>query len=90
MFWGGNMKDYIEERTIEVANYIIENKCTVRACAKYFNISKSTIQKDVSGLVPRAITDAVCGRFLYGSPNKKRFLYKSFFIAQNRTVKGFS
>ena len=41
------MKDYIEERTIEVANYIIENKCTVRAAAKHFNISKSTIHKDV-------------------------------------------
>jgi len=37
------MKDYIEERTIEVANYIIENKSTVRAAAKHFNISKSTI-----------------------------------------------
>ena len=42
------MKDYIEERTIEVANYIIENKCTVRAAATHFNISKSTIHKDVS------------------------------------------
>ena len=42
------MKDYIEERTIDVANYIIENKCTVRAAAKHFNISKSTIHKDVT------------------------------------------
>ena len=42
------MKDYIEERTIEVANYIIENKCTVRAAAKHFNISKSTIHKDIA------------------------------------------
>ncbi|MBR4891350.1 MAG: sporulation transcriptional regulator SpoIIID [Clostridia bacterium] len=42
------MKDYIEERTIEVANYIIENKCTVRAAAKHFNISKSTVHKDVA------------------------------------------
>jgi len=42
------MKDYIEERTIEVANYIIENKSTVRAAAKHFNISKSTVHKDIS------------------------------------------
>ena len=42
------MKDYIEERTIEVANYIIENKYTVRAAAKHFNISKSTIHKDIT------------------------------------------
>ena len=42
------MKDYIEERTIDVANYIIENKCTVRAAAKHFNISKSTVHKDIT------------------------------------------
>ena len=42
------MQNYIEERTIELANYIIENKCTVRACAKQFGISKSTVHKDVS------------------------------------------
>ena len=42
------MKEYIEERTINVANYIIENKCTVRTAAKHFNISKSTIHKDVT------------------------------------------
>ena len=48
MFWGRNMNDYIEERTIELANYIIENKCTVRAAAKHFNISKSTVHKDIT------------------------------------------
>lgn len=42
------MNDYIEERTIELANYIIENKTTVRATAKKFGISKSTVHKDVS------------------------------------------
>ena len=30
------MNEYIEERTIELANYIIENKATVRAAAKAF------------------------------------------------------
>ncbi|MBE7016302.1 MAG: sporulation transcriptional regulator SpoIIID [Ruminococcaceae bacterium] len=33
---------------MEVANYIIENKSTVRAAAKHFNISKSTIHKDIT------------------------------------------
>ena len=47
------MKDYIEERTIEVANYIIENKSTIRAAAKHFNISKSTIHKDVVERLPK-------------------------------------
>ena len=42
------MKDYIEERARELANYIIENKCTVRAAAKHFNISKSTVHKDIT------------------------------------------
>ena len=42
------MKNYIEERTIELANYIIENNTTVRATAKKFRVSKSTVHKDVS------------------------------------------
>ena len=41
------MKDYIEERAAELAYYIIENNCTVRAAAMHFNISKSTVHKDV-------------------------------------------
>lgn len=41
------MKDYIEERAAELAQYIIENNATVRSTAKIFNISKSTVHKDV-------------------------------------------
>ena len=41
------MKDYIEERAVEIANYIIENNATVRQTAKQFRISKSTVHKDV-------------------------------------------
>ena len=37
------MKDYIEERAIQIANYIIENNATVRQIAKEFGISKSTV-----------------------------------------------
>ena len=40
------MKDYIEERAVEIANYIIENSATVRQTAKRFRISKSTVHKD--------------------------------------------
>ena len=40
------MKDYIEERAIEIANYIIEEKATVRQTAKKFGVSKSTVHKD--------------------------------------------
>lgn len=42
------MKAYIEERAIEIANYIIENNATVRQTAKTFGISKSTVHKDVT------------------------------------------
>ena len=38
----------IEERACELANYIIENNTTVRAAAKRFGISKSTVHKDVT------------------------------------------
>ncbi len=38
----------IESRAKEFANYIIENKATVRATAKKFGISKSTVHKDVA------------------------------------------
>ena len=40
------MKDYIEERAVEIAYYIIEHKATVRQTAKEFGVSKSTIHKD--------------------------------------------
>ena len=42
------MKEYIEERAIEIANYIIEKKATVRQAAKKFGVSKSTIHKDIT------------------------------------------
>lgn len=42
------MKDYIEERAVEIANYIIESNATVRQTAKKFGVSKSTVHKDVT------------------------------------------
>ena len=38
----------MEERAIELGEYIIENKATVRGAAKKFGVSKSTVHKDVS------------------------------------------
>lgn len=40
------MKDYIEERAVAIANYIIDHNATVRQTAKRFGISKSTVHKD--------------------------------------------
>ena len=42
------MRDYIEERAIEIANYIIQEKATIRQTAKKFGVSKSTVHKDVT------------------------------------------
>ena len=42
------MKGIVEERAVELGEYIIENKTTVRAAAKKFGISKSTVHKDVA------------------------------------------
>lgn len=42
------MKGYIEERAVDIANYIVEKNATVRQTAKQFGISKSTVHKDVT------------------------------------------
>jgi len=42
------LKEYIEERAVDVANYIIESNATVRQTARRFGISKSTVHKDVT------------------------------------------
>ncbi|MCL2828136.1 MAG: sporulation transcriptional regulator SpoIIID [Oscillospiraceae bacterium] len=42
------MKSNIEERACDLAVYIIESNATVRAAAKEFGISKSTVHKDLS------------------------------------------
>lgn len=44
------MKQNIEERTISLAQYIVENKATVRNAAKHFGISKSTVHTDRTNL----------------------------------------
>ena len=41
-------KVYIEERAVELAHYIIDNKDTVRGAAKKFGVSKSTVHKDIT------------------------------------------
>ena len=44
-----NLKEnYMEERAIKLAYYIINSKDTVRGAAKKFGISKSTVHKDVT------------------------------------------
>lgn len=42
------MKGIVEERAILLGEYIVSNKTTVRAAAKEFGVSKSTVHMDVS------------------------------------------
>ena len=37
---------------MELAHYLIENRTTVRAAAKKFGVSKSTVHKDLSERLP--------------------------------------
>ena len=53
------MSDTIEERACELAVYIIETGATIRAAAKHFAISKSTVHKDLSQRLPQ------CNPLLY-------------------------
>lgn len=41
--------DEIDERIMQVAQYIAESGATVRDAAKKFGISKSTVHKDMTG-----------------------------------------
>lgn len=58
------MKDYIEERAVEIAYYIIEHEATVRQTAKQFGVSKSTIYM--------VVTKKNCIEILYIWLNDKR------------------
>ncbi len=42
-----------KDRCVMLANYLIENDATVRAAAIRFGISKSTVHKDVTQVLPR-------------------------------------
>ena len=47
------MKENLEQRAEELALYLIENKATVRAAAKKYGVSKSTVHKDLSERLPQ-------------------------------------
>lgn len=46
------MRENIEQRACDLAVYIIETRSTVRAAAKQFGISKSTVHKDLAERLP--------------------------------------
>ena len=58
------MGNTIEERACDLAVYIIQTGATVRAAAKQFGISKSTVHKDLSQKLPQ------CNPILYEQVRK--------------------
>lgn len=44
----GRVNDHIYERVIEIAKYVADTKATVRTAADHFNVSKSTVHKDIT------------------------------------------
>ncbi len=46
------VKGNMEERAVQLAQYIIENRTTVRAAAAKFGISKSSVHKDIAERLP--------------------------------------
>lgn len=62
--------DEIETRVTEIAEYVAETGATVRAAAKRFGVSKSTVHKDLSERLK--------------SINGKLFAKVSAVLAQNR------
>ena len=46
------MRENMQQRACDLAVYIIENQSTVRAAAKAFGVSKSTVHKDLSERLP--------------------------------------
>ena len=42
------MKDYIEDRVLALAEYVLATGTTVRVAARHFKVSKSTVHKDLT------------------------------------------
>ena len=82
------MKDYIEERVLELAKYILDTNATVRAAAKKFRVSKSTVHKDITERlteinpplahqVKRILNDNKAERHIRGGmATKEKYLHK--------------
>ena len=60
------MKQEVQRRVAAAARHILKTGATVRACARRFGVSKTTVHKDMRERLPRlnaALADAV-GRVL--------------------------
>ncbi len=46
------MQEYIQKRVLEICAYILETRATVRRAAQVFQVSKSTVHKDMTERLP--------------------------------------
>lgn len=46
------MQEYIQKRVLEICAYILETQSTVRQAAQVFQVSKSTVHKDMTERLP--------------------------------------
>lgn len=46
------MQEYIQKRVLEICAYILETQATVRQAASAFQVSKSTVHKDMTERLP--------------------------------------
>jgi sporulation transcriptional regulator SpoIIID len=46
------MQEYIQKRVLEICAYILETNATVRQAAMVFQVSKSTVHKDMTERLP--------------------------------------
>ncbi|KUK11093.1 MAG: Sporulation transcriptional regulator SpoIIID [Clostridia bacterium 41_269] len=51
------MQEHIRKRVILIGCYIVEHSATVRQAAKVFQVSKSTVHKDVTERLPQIDRD---------------------------------
>ncbi len=78
-----------KERCVMLGTYLVENRTTIRATAQQFNISKSTVHKDVTQVlrrvnpalyeqVQRVLEQNKDERHLRGGEaTKKKYLYQN-------------
>jgi putative DeoR family transcriptional regulator (stage III sporulation protein D) len=67
------LKDYIHERVVAAARYVLDTKSTVRETAKVFGVSKSTIHKDITDRLPRinpSLAEEVKGVLAYNKAER--------------------
>lgn len=55
-----NNSYHIECRAIEIANYIVETKATVRQASKHFGVGKSTVHKDCTERLVKVNPSLAC------------------------------